>query len=140
MKRTASPETEPAGAPVNSPLRAVEWLEVVLDRNFVVAGFAAGRAIPKTVFAQADVQLALAKDTVLLALASFFDLLTLAAANSHLGGSHGGTLSPLRKTGNVPLVTRGRLWAQALDSSQPSKPAALGKTNEQFQNQSAPVR
>jgi len=67
-----------------------------LNRHFIVAGFATGGAVPKAVFAKANVQLALAKHAILLALATFFDLLALAAANFDFGGGHEGTLPLLR--------------------------------------------
>jgi hypothetical protein len=80
-----------------------------LHRDFVVAGFAASAAVEKPVFAQPDIQLALAEDAILLAVAALFNLLALAAANFDFSGCHEGTLAPVRKTAKVPLVTRGRL-------------------------------
>lgn len=80
-----------------------------LDRNLVFAGFAAGATVEETVFAQPDVQLALAEYAIFLAVAALFNLLALAAANFDLGGCHGGTLTPVRKAAKVPLVTKGRL-------------------------------
>jgi hypothetical protein len=77
-----------------------------LDRDFVVAGFSASAAVEKSVFAQPDIQLALAEDAILLAVAAFFDLLALAAANFDFSGRHEETLAPVRKTENVPLVTK----------------------------------
>ena len=77
-----------------------------LHRDFIVAGFAASAAVEKPVFAQPDVQLALAEDAILLAIAAFFDLLALAAANFDFSGRHEGTLALVRKTENVPLVTK----------------------------------
>jgi len=84
--------------------RAAAWRD--LDRDFVVAGFAASAAVEKPVFAQPDIQLALAEDAILLALAALFNLLALAAANFDFSGCHEGTLAPVRETENVPLVTK----------------------------------
>ena len=56
----------------------------VLD--LVVAGFPAGAAVVEPVVAEADVELSLAENTVLLTFATFLDLLTLAAAGLSLGG------------------------------------------------------
>lgn len=78
-----------------------------LDRDFVVAGFAASAAVEKPVFAQPDVQLALAEDAILLAIAAFFDLLALAATDFDFSGRHEGTLALVRKATKVPLVTSG---------------------------------
>jgi hypothetical protein len=78
----------------------------VLDRCFVVAGFSASAAVEKSVLAQPDVQLALAEDAILLAIAAFFDLLALAAANFDFSGRHEGTLALVRQMENVPLVTK----------------------------------
>jgi hypothetical protein len=80
-----------------------------LDRNFVLAGFSAGAAVEKSVFAQPDVELALAEYAILFAIAALFDLLALAAANFDFGGCHEGTLAPVGKAAKVPLVTGDRL-------------------------------
>lgn len=77
-----------------------------LHRDFVVAGFAASAAVEKPVFAQPDVQLALAEDAIFLAVAALFNLLALAAPNFNFRGRHEGTLAPVRQTENVPLVTK----------------------------------
>jgi hypothetical protein len=75
--------------------------------DLVAGGFAAGAAVVEAVFVQADVELSLAEDAVLFALAAFFDLVTLVAADFGFGG-HGETLAPAMLAGKVPLVTRGR--------------------------------
>ena len=78
-----------------------------LAADCVATGFAASGAVPKTIGAETDVQLALTEHAVLFALAAFFDLLALAATNFGFGGGHGETLSLVQKVGKVPLVTTG---------------------------------
>lgn len=95
----------------------------LLIGDFVVAGFATGAAIVQAVIAEADVELSLTEDAVLLALATILNLLALAAADFGLGG-HRKTVAPGRAWGNVPLVTWNlalgiRLWALAMDSEVP---------------------
>ena len=80
-----------------------------LAADCVAAGFAASGAVPKTVGAETDVQLALTKHTVLFALAAFFDLLALAATNFGFGCGHSGTVAPVAEFREVPLVTMGLL-------------------------------
>jgi len=82
--------------------------------DFVVAGFAAGAAVVEAIFPEADIELSLAKGTVLVAFAAFFDLLALAATGFGLG-RHGDTLALLGRAGNVPLVTWNRLWNSSSD-------------------------
>ena len=79
--------------------------EQILARHLVVAGFAAAATVVKTVFTKTYVELSLAENAVLLALAAFFDLFTLAAADLGFGCRHGMTLAPAWFGGNVPLVT-----------------------------------
>jgi len=92
----------------------------ILAADSVAAGFAASATVPKPISAQPDIQLALTEDAVFFALAAFFDLFALAAADFDFGGGHVETLSLARKLGKVPLVTRvrlrdfgSRLWALA---------------------------
>jgi hypothetical protein len=75
-----------------------------LLRDLVAARCAATLAVVEAIFAQADIELALAKAAVLLAFAALFDLLTLVAAGFRLG-CHNQTLAPKGRAGNVPLVT-----------------------------------
>jgi hypothetical protein len=69
-----------------------------------VAGFPAGAAVVEPVAAEADVELPLAKNAVLLTFATFLGLLTLAAVGLTLGG-HRRTVALVGTGGNVPLVT-----------------------------------
>jgi hypothetical protein len=64
--------------------------EFLLVRNFIAAGLAARRTIVKTVTAQADGDLPLARRTIPFAGALFFDHFALhAAILIFCGGSHG---------------------------------------------------
>ena len=72
--------------------------------DLVVAGFPAGAAVVEPVAAEADVELPLAENAVLLTFATFLDLLTLAAVDLTLGG-HKRTVALVGTGGNVPLVT-----------------------------------
>jgi hypothetical protein len=67
-------------------------------RGFVVAGGAAGYAVHEAVFADADIELRLAQDAELVALALIFHHLALAAAKFDVSGSggHGTNLAPSR--------------------------------------------
>lgn len=76
--------------------------------DLVFAGFAAGAAVVKSVFPQADIKLSLAEDAILLALTPLFNLLALAATGFGLG-CHSETLTLSGEAGNVPLVTA-KLW------------------------------
>jgi hypothetical protein len=75
--------------------------------GFVVASGAAGFAVHEAVFADADVELGLAEDAELVAVAMIFRHFALAAAEFERGGSvgHGSNVAPVWEMGNVPLVT-----------------------------------
>jgi hypothetical protein len=76
--------------------------------GFVVAGGAAGFAVHESVFADADVELGLAEDAKLVAVALIFRHFALAAAEFGGGGSVGhdiGNVALSCEVGNVPLVT-----------------------------------
>ena len=57
-----------------------------LTGDAVAGSFAASTAVVETVFAETYIELSLAKDAVLFAFTTFFDLLTLVAANLGFGG------------------------------------------------------
>ena len=90
------------------------WSSVFLARSgaasvggFVVAGAAAGFAVHEAVFADADVELRLAEDAELIAVAVIFRHFALAATKFGVAGSggHRSNLALSGETGNVPLVT-----------------------------------
>jgi len=78
-----------------------------LVRGFVVAGRAAGFAVHEAVGADADVELRLAEDAELVALALIFRHFALAAAEFGVAGSRGheNNVALGCGMGNVPLVT-----------------------------------
>lgn len=75
--------------------------------DLVVAGFPTAAAVVEPVSPQANVELSLAEDAVLLAFATVLDLIALATASSGLDG-HRHTLACLRIARNVPSVTVSR--------------------------------
>src|SRR5262249_32940759 len=82
--------------------------DAILAGGFVVACVATGFAVIQPVFAEADIQLRLAKATILLTLTPFFSLFALATAAFGLGGHRKtlslGTLAGKRAIGNLRKV------------------------------------
>jgi hypothetical protein len=78
-----------------------------LAGGFVVAGGAAGFAVHEAIFADADIELRLAQDAELVALALIFHHFALAATKFGVTRSHGheSNVALGRGVGNVPLVT-----------------------------------
>ena len=85
--------------------RARSQGDAILARGFVVACGATAFAVIQPVFAEADIQLPLAKATILLTLTPFFSLFALATAGFGLGGHRQtvslDTLAGKRAIGNL---------------------------------------